>query len=792
MIQNSGTLRILPRNLYQRIIDEVRDVALHSKNENRRWDAAFEYSFHILDSVQICQETQATIDEALDLLRQAAVHDIGDSRNVIGYWFTALNKPNPLPLEQERSWLFDGVLSGSETASRRLKQIDGQLHSSATYYLRTERAGIGLPIPNYGDLLFYCNTIDHIDSYEELIEGISKAILEFAAMTGYTRALAKLLDLRPELDINATGPFNTTPLMRACVAGHLDIVRELLEHNAKPTIAASDGTTPLHFLSSFPEKDIPAAAKALIQAGAALEVRSPDGPKPMPPVDSYLCVARGTPLSFATAAANLHAVRVLIANGADPFDVAGEAVASGDGFHNMIHTSPVVLASINHLPNILEALLFGQDAVRVASFIGPHLTSVGTRGTRYMTSCLAWAVDFLARGLLCRMKYNGQRYRDAFIETFKVLVRHGADPLDVDGQQTTVLEAAIPHGQPYVVEFLMKWRGGLLMKEATKWIACLTRAVVAQDTVIFNILLSQPPENEPSVNSRLEYFVAVCMCSDDVGFLTPLEAKLSPDTDGTDMLWASMEKGHLTVASWVYARTRVDFARKKDGRTLLGHLLLFSKKQADVRRAVAHFLKLDGLSDSVFFDVGTILGSSLTALQMAAFYFEYEGAVLMAGSTLRMVLERWDAPEFLNHQVPDGQLRGSTAIMIAARTANSAGLKYLLSEVGDEMDLGLLDAKAYNVYDRAILNLSSQTRQMELMNVPARHHEVADLAHFDHTVQIVCALGNIGLRPNRISRAIVRTETDVFCDFKFGTRLDITEWEFPGEYLISPSGIPRA
>jgi hypothetical protein len=95
-----------------------------------------------------------------------------------------------------------------------------------------------------------------------------------------------------------------------------------------------------------------------------------------------------------------------------------------------------------------------------------------------------------------------------------------------------------------------------------------------------------------------------------------------------------MEKGHFAFASWVYARSKVDFARKKDSSSLLGHLLLFAKKYAHILQAVAHVLKLDGLPGSVFFEIATISGSSLTALQTAAHYFEYEGGASMAGSLL--------------------------------------------------------------------------------------------------------------------------------------------------------------
>jgi hypothetical protein len=177
-----------------------------------------------------------------------------------------------------------------------------------------------------------------------------------------------------------------------------------------------------------------------------------------------------------------------------------------------------------------------------------------------------------------------------------------------------------------------------------------------------------------------------------------------------------------------------------------------------LRQALIHFLQLEGLPDSVFFDVATISGSSLTALQTAAYYFEYEGGASMAGSLLQ--LERWDAHKFLNHQVRDGEFRGSTAIMLAACKVNSVGLQYLLSEVSDELDLGLLDEKAYNVNDRVILNISSQTRSMDWIDIPAQYRETADLAHWGRWLKIVRAIDKSCPRPNRMLRAVVRIDTE--------------------------------
>jgi hypothetical protein len=67
-------------------------------------------------------------------------------------------------------------------------------------------------------------------------------------------------------------------------------------------------------------------------------------------------------------------------------------------------------------------------------------------------------------------------------------------------------------------------------------------------------------------------------------------------------------------------------------------------------------------ADDIFYDVITISGSSLTALQAAAYFPEYDGAASMAGMILQVILERWDTFEFLNHQVPDGYFQGLTAL----------------------------------------------------------------------------------------------------------------------------------
>jgi ankyrin repeat protein len=767
------------------MIDELKEVALHSQNMKRRMDAAFEYSMHVLDEVQICQQTRATINEALYLLLKAATHDVADSRNVVGWYFTAFGKSLPVAQELEAGWLFTGTMAGSEIARRRLKDLNLPDHTyiNAVYRLRSERGGNGFRIEGFGDALYIADTLDQLDTYEKYMPDVVQSTLHFIAMTGNHFALTKLLSLRPSLDLNIPGDDNTTALMRACMAGHEKVAMQLLSRGADPTIAVVGGTTPLHFLSSFDDEIIPAVAHGLVKAGASLEARA-SAVKYMPQADSYLRTTKGTPLTFAVTSNSLVAAQTLAERGADPFDILGEGVELGDEFVDMIHHSPVLHAVKYHQHDILRVLLARADKATLEKYLAPRRIPIGPgRSTFHTRSYLQWLVDCKVQGLRRRISKHGAQFREAFMEAFEILIQYGANPLDADGHGSSLVELAVPHGQPFIIDFLMGWQDARLMSNPSNWLRCLIRAVAAGDIIVFDTLMGyQRIKEVESADLWFDYFRAVCQFSNETHFLEPFESKLGPDFDGTDLLWAAMEGGHFSVARWIHKLTKCDLNRKHDDKTLLGHLLLWSKKHARRRRAVEVLLQLDSVSDDIFYNVTTISDSPLTALQAAAYFPEYDGAASMAGTILQVIFERWDAPEFLNYQVPNGYFQGSTALHLAIRTANRLGVEYLLDEALDDLDLSILDSSGYNVYDRAIINLSNQATIMEIMQLPTSFHEQADMNHWIRSMKIISIIDKHAPRPNRIIRAYARPEIDTNAFLSFDPKLKIEQFKVPGMF----------
>ena len=102
--------------------------------------------------------------------------------------------------------------------------------------------------------------------------------LHFAACTGKSTAIVKLLEAGAEPNINKGSLLGQTPLHCACGWGHTFIVRLLMEYNADVearTRDAAAGETPLHYAASYNQHD---CVKALLQDyGASVNATNKDG-----------------------------------------------------------------------------------------------------------------------------------------------------------------------------------------------------------------------------------------------------------------------------------------------------------------------------------------------------------------------------------------------------------------------------------------------------------------------------------------------------------------------------------
>ncbi|MBV8250165.1 MAG: ankyrin repeat domain-containing protein [Comamonas sp.] len=109
----------------------------------------------------------------------------------------------------------------------------------------------------------------------------------------------KVLLSAPRVDVNLASRQNETPLMMACIKGHLDIARELIKRGADVN---REGWTPLHYAASA---DLPKTldiVKLLLEENAYIDAASPNGT---------------TPLMLAAQYSSEAVVRLLLEEGAD-------------------------------------------------------------------------------------------------------------------------------------------------------------------------------------------------------------------------------------------------------------------------------------------------------------------------------------------------------------------------------------------------------------------------------------------------------------------------------------------
>lgn len=122
--------------------------------------------------------------------------------------------------------------------------------------------------------------------------------LEYTVARRQVAATKMLLDLGA--DPNAIGIAGTTPLADAALKGDLETVRLLLEAGARPDAVSGAGAQPIHDAALG---DNAGVIRELVKRGADVNARTRDGEQ--------------TPLHHAAAMGKVHAIRALLALGAD-------------------------------------------------------------------------------------------------------------------------------------------------------------------------------------------------------------------------------------------------------------------------------------------------------------------------------------------------------------------------------------------------------------------------------------------------------------------------------------------
>lgn len=152
---------------------------------------------------------------------------------------------------------------------------------------------------------FRAVTVDNARAVNQLLErGFDPNAADEKGQVGLYLALregslqvAETLLKHPDLKVDAVNAANETPVMMAALRGNLEWTQRLLDRGAQLN---RKGWTPLHYAASGPE---PKVVSMLLDRGAEIEARSPNGT---------------TPLMMAARYGAFDAAERLLARGADP------------------------------------------------------------------------------------------------------------------------------------------------------------------------------------------------------------------------------------------------------------------------------------------------------------------------------------------------------------------------------------------------------------------------------------------------------------------------------------------
>ena len=731
----------------------------HNEQEDklRRAEAAWQCSMLQFRMKQIEKGKKSELDSILQVMLLAARLGHTEAGGMIGWLYAAFDRPFPIPVEYEKPWLCAAIFKGGSTARKRLSSLDIGEYEQAVSYLRSRYTGVGLRASrNYYDSDFLDD-----NSLVMAVEGswsLAGDVLQLAAMGGRYELVCRIISSKPHgLDINKLYNGNESVLLKACRSGHAKIALYLLENGADPTLANDEGVTPLHFLSSFEEEDIPQITDSLILAGADREARTHQAERYMECIDSTYGTVDGTPLVWAVAADNETATQALIDIGADPFDLQGQNIKYRDSWSNSVHVFPVWQASVNCQYRLLEILLeFSKDCSR---HLNDAYRTFGN-GEKDPFTILGWMVTGGNPSTAKRILIHGQDYENAFQKTFDILIRYGANPFDVDGKGESIIGPALLWSQPYLLHYLMGWENGKLQLSASQWIRGLWTACASEDRVTLKQLLHNSQADKVSSAQWDAFFAAAYALPDDTELLAHLAPYRHSLTDIKVHFERALVTGKYILARWIYAAGNCDLTEFIDEATILGRLIISSKAYSNSSRHIDAFLEMD-IPEPVYHNVLILQGSKMSALHTAVYLTEYRPGSSFSISSLQSIVRRKYEADFLNLVIAEGDFKGSCAMHLAVRTCNEEAVRYLLDEEGDSLDLSLLDGDGNSLIDLAGLLLKNQASSMEFWELPEEQRKEADKRHFEKTLMILHMLYETGrVRPRRMMASVTKIEDD--------------------------------
>jgi hypothetical protein len=550
--------------------------------------------------------------------------------------------------------------------------------------------------------------------------------------------------------------------------GHLQAVLHLIDRGADPTSANIQGITALHYLSAFRNEDIQTVAQALVDNGASLDARAVSRHTLF--VDAIYPTLAGTPLFWAVAANNLTAISTLVNLGADPFDEAGQAAQTSDRWTEINHLSPVFLAVLRHQHEALDALFRanpGQAILNLKDKLNNIRIKFGSQGVLKI-SLFAICVRYDIEGLLPRLLLHGRNYAEAFKRTFELLIKLGANPIEAAHRGAAIIGFAVHFGQPFVVEYLMEWKGGSLRQRPRVWYEMMIRAARESDRAIFDTLMRYQVMDQIDTSEWRRFFATMAKETNDVYFLTPFAHKARGAGDLGPHLSVAIDAGNFETAEWLMTVASACDCLQPVGdlaMSLLGRMILKSKTFDSLKSTINVFLNLQGDPDQVFYKAMMMGKSELTALHVAALYLEYDPASTMAGGIFETVLDKFHEPHHLNFQLTSGIYHGYSPLHFALKFGNAEAVEALLEEVpeneeDDGLDINLVNGKGETAMDMICRQFSTQDKWFDKWNVPVEQRHRLGVRHWDHTLDVFSALWSKGARHRKYIQVVLRPEED--------------------------------
>src|SRR5688572_17448326 len=316
--------------------------------------------------------------------------------------------------------------------------------------------------------------------YRHLVSRGASVDVWMAAAKGDLSRVRELLDADPSL-VNESNPYNSyytgcgSPLKNAAVAGHLDIVRLLLDRGADPSLPAEGIAPNGHALYSAVYSGHFEIAKLLLERGA----------NPNAPAESS-----GDAVWVAIRDGDLKMIELLASHGARweiPIDEGplkyGDIVATGLersvevlGYFGDVKTAADIFEKDPSLANDTEALkaAAGRNHEGFVQLLLRHQPKLAERVT--VSRPRAMAEFLFAHGMNPSYpNWVGRTPLHHFanggdVESAKLFIEHGADLNARDDEdRSTPLAVAARQGKPEMVAFLLRQGAKTRLPDDPEW-----------------------------------------------------------------------------------------------------------------------------------------------------------------------------------------------------------------------------------------------------------------------------------------------------------------------------------